>query len=325
MDRSAPPEELARKIRELESEIALRKRTEKALHASEKKYRDVVANANSIILRWDAAGNILFMNPFGLEFFGFSEEELVGRNVVGTIVAETETTSRRNLVALMQDIQRDPDKYKNNENENIRKDGTRVWISWTNKAVVDTAGNIEEILSIGNDITEKKQLEDRLQRARKMEAIGALAGGVAHDLNNVLSGIVGYPDLLLMQLPPDSPLTEPLLTIRESGKKAASIVQDLLTLARRGVAVSEAASLNTIVRQYLDSPEFMKLQSFHPGVALQTTDHTGGRPAERPGFAGAYSQDHYEPGVQRGGIDVCRRNHFHFNSQPVHRHPVKRL
>jgi PAS domain S-box-containing protein len=271
MDRSAPPEELARKIRELESEIALRKRTEKALHASEKKYRDVVANANSIILRWDAAGNILFMNPFGLEFFCFSEEELVGRNVVGTIVAETETTSRRNLVALMQDIQRDPDKYKNNENENIRKDGTRVWISWTNKAVVDTAGNIEEILSIGNDITEKKQLEDRLQRARKMEAIGALAGGVAHDLNNVLSGIVGYPDLLLMQLPPDSPLTEPLLTIRESGKKAASIVQDLLTLARRGVAVSEAASLNTIVRQYLDSPEFMKLQSFHPGVALQTT------------------------------------------------------
>jgi PAS domain S-box-containing protein len=271
MNRTLPPEELAQKIKELETEVARRKQTEKALHASEKKYRDVVTNANSIILRWDAAGNILFMNPFGLEFFGFSEEELVGRNVVGTIVAETETTSQRDLVALMQDIQRDPDKYKNNENENIRKDGTRAWISWTNKAVVDTAGNIEEILSIGNDITEKKLLEDRLQRARKMEAIGALAGGVAHDLNNVLSGIVGYPDLLLMQLPPDSPLTEPLLTIRESGKKAASIVQDLLTLARRGVAVSEAANLNTIVRQYLDSPEFLKLQSFHPGVAVQTT------------------------------------------------------
>ncbi len=270
-NRYVSPEELAQKIKELESEIALRKRTEEALKASEKKYRDVVANANSIILRWDAAGNILFMNPFGLEFFGFGEDELIGRNVVGTIVAETETTSQRDLVALMQDIQHDPDKYKNNENENIRKDGRRVWISWTNKALTDAAGTVVEILSIGNDITEKKHLEARLQRAQKMEAIGALASGVAHDLNNVLSGIVGYPDLLLIQLPPDSPLTQPLLTIQESGKKAAAIVQDLLTLARRGVAVSEATNLNSIVHQYLNSPEFKKLESFHPQVALKTS------------------------------------------------------
>ena len=89
--------------------------------------------------------------------------------------------------------------------------------------------------AIARDVSERKSLEERLQRAQKMEALGLLAGGVAHDLNNILSGIMSYPDLLLMQLPADSPFRQPLQTIRKSGEKAAAIVQDLLTLARRGV------------------------------------------------------------------------------------------
>jgi len=255
-------------IVEVVHDITEHRQTVKALHASEKKYRDVVESANSIILKWDPAGNVIFMNPYGLEFFGYSQEELVGKNVVGTIVPNIETYTQRDLTLLMKDIQKDPDKYKNNENENMRKDGDRVCISWTNKAIVDEKGNIEEILSIGNDITEKKQLEARLQRAQKMEAIGALAGGVAHDLNSVLAGIVSYPDLLLMQLPEDSPFRNPLLIIKQSGEKAAAIVQDLLTLARRGVAISEVVNLNTTVNQYLSSPEFVKLRSFHPSVEI---------------------------------------------------------
>jgi len=79
-----------------------------------------------------------------------------------------------------------------------------------------------------------------------MEAIGALAGGVAHDLNNVLSGIVSYPELLLLDLPEDSPLRKPILTIQTSGQKAADIVQDLLTLARRGVVATEVVNLNEL-------------------------------------------------------------------------------
>ena len=261
--------DMAVALQKLREEVNERQRAEKSLIESEEKYRDLVESANSIILRWDIEGNITYMNPYGLDFFGYSMEELLGKNVVGTIVPETESTTTRDLTWLMKDIQRDPDKYKNNENENTRKDGKRVWISWTNRAVMDKDGNPAEILSIGNDITEKKNLETRLRRAEKMEAIGTLAGGVAHDLNNVLSGIVSYPDLLLMQLPEESSLRKPIQTIRESGKKAAAIVQNLLTLARRGVAITEVANLNTIIQEYQKSPEFEKLRSFHPNVEIE--------------------------------------------------------
>ena len=114
------------------------------------------------------------------------------------------------------------------------------------------------------------QLEVQLQRIKKMEAIGMLAGGVAHDLNNILTGIVSYPDLLLMQLPENSSLRDPILTIKKSGEKATAIVQDLLTLARRGVVVNDIINLNTIVTEYLKSPEHQKILSFHNGVRVIT-------------------------------------------------------
>ena len=112
--------------------------------------------------------------------------------------------------------------------------------------------------------------EQRLARAKKMEALGTLAGGVAHDLNNVLSGIVSYPDLLLMDIPEDSPLKEPILTIQRSGKRATSIVQDLLTLARRGIVTTQVMNLNQIIESYLNSPECETLQEFHPDVKIES-------------------------------------------------------
>jgi len=118
-------------------------------------------------------------------------------------------------------------------------------------------------------------LEAKLQHAQKMEAIGTLAGGVAHDLNNILSGLVSYPDLILMDLPPDSPLRNAILTVKKSGEKAAAIVQDLLTLARRGVAVKDIVQLNDIVSEYLESPEYNKLKRYHPQVELATDLETG--------------------------------------------------
>jgi nitrogen-specific signal transduction histidine kinase/ActR/RegA family two-component response regulator len=125
-------------------------------------------------------------------------------------------------------------------------------------------------LNFLRDITEQKGLEYRLQQAQKMEAIGTLAGGVAHDLNNILSGIVSYPELLLLDLPEDSSLREPIETIQKSGQKAAAIVQDLLTLARRGVSISEVVNLNQIISQYLISPEHKKMISYHPKVEVNT-------------------------------------------------------
>ena len=103
-----------------------------------------------------------------------------------------------------------------------------------------------------------------------MEAIGTLAGGVAHDLNNILSGIVSYPELLLMDLPQDSKMRKSIETIQQSGQKAAAIVQDLLTLARRGVAANGVVNLNQIVSDYLKSAEFDKLKTYHPEVQIET-------------------------------------------------------
>jgi nitrogen-specific signal transduction histidine kinase/CheY-like chemotaxis protein len=123
---------------------------------------------------------------------------------------------------------------------------------------------------ICEDITGTALLEAKLQQARKMETIGTLAGGVAHDLNNILSGIVGYPELILMDLPEDSPLRKPISTIQKSGEKAVVIAQDLLTLARRGVTISEVMNLNDIISEQLKSPEFEKLESFHPNVKVET-------------------------------------------------------
>jgi PAS domain S-box-containing protein len=117
---------------------------------------------------------------------------------------------------------------------------------------------------------ERRKLERKLARAQKMEAIGTLAGGVAHDLNNILSGIVSYPELLLLDLPQDSPLVQPISTIKESGEKAAAIVQDLLTLARRGVAITEVININHVIYEYMNSPEYEKLKSLHPDISIAT-------------------------------------------------------
>ncbi|MEN8141201.1 MAG: response regulator [Thermodesulfobacteriota bacterium] len=117
---------------------------------------------------------------------------------------------------------------------------------------------------------ERRQLETRLQRAQKMEAIGLLAGGVAHDLNNILSGLVSYPELLLLQLPEESSMRQPLETIQQSGQRAAAVVADLLTVAR-GVATSkEAANINEIIDHYRNSLEGRKLRNRFPQVELST-------------------------------------------------------
>ena len=117
----------------------------------------------------------------------------------------------------------------------------------------------------------KRALEERLARSQKMEALGLLAGGVAHDLNNVLSGIVSYPDLLLMELAPDDPNRNMVEGIQKSGRRAAAIVEDLLVLARRGVPQTRVLNLNEeVIQEYLKSPEFSKLQSYHPDVVVET-------------------------------------------------------
>ncbi|MCF8145117.1 MAG: PAS domain S-box protein [Deltaproteobacteria bacterium] len=169
---------------------------------------------------------------------------------------------------------RSPDGTSQVETRWVRKDGT-IFDCMIRSCLLETDDPSRGHIVVVTDISEAKRLQAQLQRAQKMEAIGTLAGGVAHDLNNILSGLVSYPELLLMQIPADSPLRKPILTIQRSGERAAAVVQDLLTLARRGVAVSEVVNLNDVILQYLKSPEYEKLKSFHPGVDVETHLETG--------------------------------------------------
>ncbi|MBL0716189.1 MAG: PAS domain-containing protein, partial [Desulfosarcina sp.] len=140
----------------------------------------------------------------------------------------------------------------------------------------NSQGEVIGIIGFALDMThqemiqkEKEELQQKLTRSQKMESLGLLAGGVAHDLNNVLTGFVSYPEFLLMELPEDSPLREPIQTIQESGQKAAAIVQDLLTLARRGVTHVEVLNLNGIITGYVSSPEHRSLTDTFPQVKVK--------------------------------------------------------
>ena len=145
-----------------------------------------------------------------------------------------------------------------------------IHLSATASVLRDSKGEIIAAIECIRDNTERKRLEERLNRAEKMEGLGRLAGGVAHDLNNVLGVLVGYSELLLQKLAEDSPLRKYADTILRSSMKGAAIIQDLLTLARRGVSVSDIVDFNMVIFAYLKSPEFETLKSYHRDVKIWT-------------------------------------------------------
>jgi PAS domain S-box-containing protein len=152
--------DMAVALRRLENEITERRK-------SEMKYRELVQNANSIILRMDTKGNITFFNEFAQTFFGFTEKEMLGRNVVGTIVPER-SMEGKDLSSMIADIGRNPNRYAANEDENVRRNGERVWIAWTNKPVFDKDGRLMEVLCVGNDITERRRSDESLRDREEM-------------------------------------------------------------------------------------------------------------------------------------------------------------
>ena len=132
------------------------------LRESEAKYRQLVENANSMIVQLDSEGKITFFNEFAETFFGYSEAEIIGKSAIGTIIPKTDL-SENDLAAMIRDCLAQPEKYCQNENENIRRNGERVWIAWTNKPLLDAKGNLAGLLCIGTDIGDRKQAEIALQ------------------------------------------------------------------------------------------------------------------------------------------------------------------
>ncbi len=147
----------------LAATVAERASAENLLRQSEIKYRELVESANSIILRIDTLGNITFFNEFAQKFFGYSEEEIIGKNVIGTIFP-VKKNAQTKLSIMLADIFHHPDRYVNCENKNIRCNGELVWVSWANKVLTDEDGNLTGVLCVGTDITAKKKAELALKK-----------------------------------------------------------------------------------------------------------------------------------------------------------------
>jgi len=149
------------------------------LRTEEASYREIVNRVNSIVLRWDPEGRVIFLNDFGQRLFGYANDEIVGRSVLGLIVPDTES-SGRDLVAMIRDLLDHPERYLSNENENMRRDGERIWITWRNTPIVDAEGRLVEILSTGIDTSDRKRAEDALraseERFRELAVLDNLTG-----------------------------------------------------------------------------------------------------------------------------------------------------
>jgi two-component system cell cycle sensor histidine kinase/response regulator CckA len=230
--------------------IMERNKAETALRTSERKYRELVQSVNSIILRMDTEGKIIFFNKYAQSFFGYSEEEILGKNVIGTIVPQVDRNGF-DLELMIKDIGAHPEQYTSNENEGLRSNGERVRVAWMNKAIYDDQGRVREILCVGIDVTEKWQLERRLAQAQKMEAIGTLAGGIAHDFNNILSAILGYTELSLLDIPQDSALRSNLKQVLKAGGRAKELVQQILTYSRQREREMQPVKISLIVNEAL--------------------------------------------------------------------------
>lgn len=151
------------RTRELKKYINEQAKIEEALRTSEKKYRELVMLAHSIVLRWKSDGRIIFLNEFGLQFFGFTDDEILGKSLIGTIVPGNSSMGD-DLRRMIEEIPGDPHGYEHNINENIRRDGKRVWIAWRNRFILDDRGEVKEILSVGADITELKDAEEKIHK-----------------------------------------------------------------------------------------------------------------------------------------------------------------
>jgi PAS domain S-box-containing protein len=252
-------------------DITEQKRAETALRESEERHRRIVEASSDAFLLC-SQGAVIYANPAALKLFRADHpEDLIGKRYLDLVHPDDRALSA--------------ERVKRNIDEN--------WVASPREhRILALDGQVVHVESIGvpvqyrgetqvsgvfRDITERKlleaerlSLEERLHRSEKMEALGQLAGGVAHDLNNVLGILSGYSELLLEEIPAGHRSRRHVEKILQSTEKGAAIIQDLLTLARRGVAVSEVVDLNDVVSGFLMTPVFEKMRGFHPRVTFRT-------------------------------------------------------
>jgi len=256
-------------------DITESKRTENALREA----YSIINRSPAVAFLWknSAGWPVEFVSDNVMELFGYSAEEFISGRVSYAKTVHPDDLERVAQEVTTYSSEKERTGFVHLPYRIIAKNGTVKWLDDRTYIRRDNKGIITHYEGIVVDITDSVQTarvlrenKKKLARSKKMESLGLLAGGVAHDLNNVLSGIVSYPELLLLELPEHSPLRKAIETIKESGDRAVAIVQDLLTVAR-GVAITkEPLNLNDLIGDYLYSPEFKKLKQFHSTVAVKT-------------------------------------------------------
>ena len=260
-----------RDVNQLEKYIANLRTVQKSLKESEERYRCLVELCPLPILVHQN-GVLLYFNRVTRELLGASD----GRQPANCHMEDfVSPEDREDLRRMLEKTRQNPEDRFHTAYRVRLPNGKNVEIEAISTPTIYEGEPARLVFCI--DRTEQRQtereraeLQERLTRSRKMEALGLLAGGVAHDLNNILSGILTYPEFILMDLRPGHRLRKPLETILEAGRRAAAVVQDLLTISRGVAGNREVANFNDIVAEYLRSPEYEVLADRYPGVAFRT-------------------------------------------------------
>jgi two-component system cell cycle sensor histidine kinase/response regulator CckA len=226
-------------------EITDRKLLEDQLHQAQQKYRDIVDNAVVGIFQSTPDGRYTTVNPAMAHMLGYdSPQELLATITDISLQVYVDPNCREEFKRLA----REQGMAKNFECEAYRKDGSKMWLS-ANVRAVSKDGVVVGYEGMNEDITQRKLLEDQLRQAHKMEAVGQLAGGVAHDFNNALGVITGYSDLLQMNLPAGDPSHRHAVEIAKAGHRAAALTRQLLAFSRKQVIQPVVIDLNAATRE----------------------------------------------------------------------------
>ena len=243
-------------------EQKVRERT-REYRQSERRFHDLVNLLPEMVCETDLQGNIIYANEIALKTFSAEGRAVTGNSFFNCIVPRQMEQIRKMFADVLDGREQKLEEFT------CRNGAGGVFPVLIRSAASRSGDRIIGVRSVLIDITERSSLEKQLRRAHKMEGIGLMAGGVAHDLNNILSGIINYPELILMKLPPDSEVRKDVKAMKQSGLRAAEVVADLLMVSRGVAAVKFACCANGLIREYLDSPECLKLQSLYSAVSLQ--------------------------------------------------------